>query len=262
MKKINVLLCLACSAFLLASCSPSENPDQSSSLEIQTDWTNDDKATFEEVLGEGNLIPFYQELVSLNYEAPYVESSCNYVIVQADSVNKEEKFNAYADICLEDGFIETDKTNDSFQYYKFFEKVLLTDETKETTQYIQYYDDDLYLVIESYVITTYYSDTFPTNPSIQTLLDSEADVPAIEGISDVEYYQYTSDYCYHVNLKGNVETFSYDQVLIDAGYEVDTFLTTAYTTCYYKVVSEYEAHEIYVPKVVTNEVEIIYTVAY
>ena len=270
MNNFKKILCLAFGVTLLASCTPSNDPNNSSSQEIQTSWTSNELTVIENVIGEENTLPFFPLLVELDYEAPSIDSSCNHVVIQAESVRNEDEFNGYVDICLADEFVDTEETNENFRYYKLFEKNVASTSYSVTTQYIQYYDDEIYLTIESYVITTYSVESFPTNPTIGSLLETNANIPGFDGIQEASYYRYVGDYTYHVKLNATVTTFNYAEVLENAGYEKDFNRTTAFDYCYYLIYSyeedgeQYqECVEIYVPKSVENgQVEITYNIVY
>lgn len=271
MNNIKKILCLAFGVILLASCTPNEQPSNSSSLEVQTTWTNEDLDAINEVIGDTNTLPFFPLLVELNYEEASIDYSCNHLRVQAESVRNEDEFNGYVDICLAEEFVDTETTNDDFRYYKLFEKDVTTTSTSTTTQYILYYDDELYLTIETYLITTYTAQAFPSDPSISSLLETDANIPSFSGISEATYYRYTSDYTYHVALNAALtNAFDYKDILESANYILDFDRTTAFEYCYYlihtyEIDSEQyqECIEIYIPKIAeNNQVEITYTIVY
>ena len=93
MKKINIILTLF-SLIALASCSGSEN--SSSSMEDRTNWSSEDLAVIESVIGEGNTLPFFPAFNELEYEKAYVDYSCNYAIITSvNACEDEEQFNTY-----------------------------------------------------------------------------------------------------------------------------------------------------------------------
>lgn len=241
MKKINIILTLF-SLIALASCSGGEN--SSSSMSDQSNWSSEDLAVIESVIGEGNTLPFFPAFNELEYENAYVDYSCNYAIITSlNACKDEEQFNTYVDICLEQGFFKDDEANYDYRFYALMYKEIGTTANSETIQYILYYDDELFCYIETYVIEYYNCDAFPTNPTIESLINiSWTTLPAIS-ISEVTYDKYTANYHDKVEVVGKISDESviqqYCETLTNNNYKLDFDRTSATKYCYY-LINEYE----------------------
>lgn len=244
MKKINIILTLF-SLIALASCSGSEN--SSSSMEDRTNWSSEDLAVIESVIGEGNTLPFFPAFNELEYENAYVDYSCNYAIITSvNACEDEEQFNTYVDICLEQGFLKDEEANYDFRFSALMYKEIESTANSETIQYILYYDDELFCYIETYVIEYYNCDSFPTDPSIESLININwTTIPAID-ISEVTYDKYTANYHDKVKVNAKISDESvieqYCTTLEANNYKLDFDRTSATKYCYY-IVNEYEIDE-------------------
>ena len=233
MNKKIILLALPLFALGLASCSSSEQSSAPTSSEAQTNWTDEDLSVLELHLGSENVIPFYSLLPVLEYELEY-EASCDYVVINADGDNIDY-VDQYADICAENGYTLVLEE----EGYASLSKTIVDDETKTSIQYIDIYVDLGMFTIDTYIRTTYYSASWPTNPSVKSLLGIDFSIVEYNS-SDViktEYADYTLNYTTFVDVKvyTNVNSANEDYIasLVDNDYVLDFNKTTSKDYLYY-----------------------------
>lgn len=233
MNKKLILLALPLLALGLASCS--STPSSSASSEVQTNWTSEDLYIFETYLGENNVIPFFSLFPILEYEV-YYETTCDYVVVVANGDNTDY-INQYATICSENGFtLDASSQNETFARLS---KTLVDDTTKTSIQYVDIYISVGMFTVDTFISTTYYSTSWPTSPSVESLIDLETSVVSYDedDIVSLSYTSYTLNYTPKCEI--NIVTTNpnandvYVSSLISNDYELDFNETTAYDYLYY-----------------------------
>ena len=234
MKKKLLFITLATSALTLLACSPNE--PTSSSSEAQLDWTSEDVVIMENVLGEGNALPFYDMFPVLAYEVAY-EASCDYVVISATSDN-EDYADAYVEILKENDFT---LVNDDESYH-LLEKTLSSSATKVETQFAAVYIEGDIFTVDSYVETVYTTTSWPSNPSVEQLLDVDfINLPTYSSstVSKIEYTSYVLNYNSIVRLtlttSSAIENESFVSLLENDEYKYDANKTTAFDYSYYKI---------------------------